>query len=672
MNAFFRLGIVLGAALLFLAEPMAARQLLPHYGGSAAVWVTCLVFFQTALLAGYAYAHLLASRHERVWLWLHLALLAAAVACGFAWALGAAEFGAAGPVLGIFSQLARWIGIPFLVLGATSPLLQVWQRRVRGGAMAYGLYGWSNAASLAALVAYPALLEPLLSLRAQRLCWACGLAGFALVQGAIAWQVWASAPNENAAPEAAAPLANAPRKPWLWFALALVGAMQLSAVTAHLTSNVAALPLLWVLPLGVYLATFIVAFQDRVQLPRVPLAGVCAVMLIAVGNFVAQPQYGLPAGLGIGLFVVELALACLFCHSELYRLRPQAERGATAFYLTIAAGGAAGSMLIGIVAPLVFRANYDLSLTLAATAAVGIAVAWPAGARQRLIWTACTGILLVLSVQLHQAFTRNSLATERNFYGSLRVTQKTDAVTGIETRTLLHGTIFHGTERFHAQGDPGPLVPTAYFTPDSGVGLALNGCCGDRPRRIGVVGLGVGTLAAYTHAGDELRFYEINPAVEPIARGYFTYLGRAPAQITVAQGDGRALLAGDPVRGFDVLVLDAFSGDAIPLHLLTVEAMQVYRRQLAPDGVLAFHISNQYVDLEPELRELARATGLAARGVTAPANTETGTLESHWVLMTARPGWLESLGAKTHELRRQDGVKPWTDDYSSLLRLVRW
>ena len=219
-----------------------------------------------------------------------------------------------------------------------------------------------------------------------------------------------------------------PRNPrLLWFTLALIGTMQLSAVTEHLTTNVAALPLLWVLPLGVYLATFIFAFQDRVRLPRLPLAGVCAVLLIAVGNFVAQPQYGLPVGLGIGLFLVELAVACLFCHTELYRLRPAGDHDATAFYLIVAAGGATGSMLIGVVAPLIFRANYDLSLTLAATAAAGIAVAWPAGLRPRLLWAGCTAILLVLVVQLHGAFARNTLATERNFYGSLRVTQTTES-----------------------------------------------------------------------------------------------------------------------------------------------------------------------------------------------------------------------------------------------------
>ena len=662
---------------------MAARQLLPLYGGSAAVWITCLVFFQLALLAGYSYAHLLANRRTRPWLWLHHSLLAAAVACACRWGSGTHDFPATAPVLGIFLRLTAWIGIPFLVLGATSPLLQVWQRRLTGGAVPYSLYGWSNAASLTALIAYPALLEPLLSLHTQRLCWAAALTLFALLQSALAWKSsGCPIPDGPTVISRNTRSPHTPRQRLLWFALALIGTMQLSAITEHLTRNVAALPLLWVLPLGVYLATFIFAFQDRFRLPRLALAGVCAVMLIAVGNFVAQPQYGLPVGLGIGLFLVELAVACLFCHTELYRLRPAGDHDATAFYLTIAAGGAAGSMLIGIVAPLVFRANYDLSLTLAATAAVAIAVAWPTGPRPRMLWAGCTAILLVLVVQLHGAYARDTLATERNFYGSLRVTER--SVAGIPTRTLLHGTIMHGTELFSPGGNVNPLLPTAYFAPDSGGGLALAGCylpdetvvsgntpC-PRPRQIGVVGLGVGTLAAYGRPSDTFRFYELNPAVQPLARTFFTYLARTPAQVAIADGDGRALLTREPAHHFDVLVLDAFSGDAIPLHLLTVEAVHVYRRQLAPGGILAFHISNQYVDLEPELRELALASGFEARGVDAPANPATGAFESHWVLMTTRPGWLEALGNKAHPLRQLPGLKPWTDNYSSLLRLLRW
>ena len=653
MNLLYRLTILLSAALLFLAEPMAARQLLPLYGGSAAVWITSLVFFQAALLAGYAYAHALARVRGWSGLLLHAGLLVAAVVSGLLWAFGPIPTPSTNPIAGIFLSLLEWIGLPFLVLGATSPLLQVWQRRAAGGALPYSLYSWSNAASLAALLAYPTLVEPYFSLQTQRIAWSAGLAVFAALAMTIAWSMRNTAPLQAAKPTHSA---KSPRL--LWYLLAMAGSLQLSAVTAHLTTNVAAIPLLWVLPLAVYLATFIVAFSPRMQIPAGPLAGVAGVLLIAAGNFLAKPQFGLPTGLGIVFFLAELACACLFCHAQLYRLRPAAENDATAFYLTIAAGGATGAVLVGIVAPLVFRANYDLSLTLAVTAAAGLAVAWTTSGRPRLLWAGAVVILLALGVQLHQAYTQQTLFAERNFYGSLRVTQDP------RLRTLLHGTVTHGTQLI-AQ----PRVPTAYYAPDSGIGLALNHCCAG-PRRIGVVGLGIGTLAAYAHPGDELRFYEINPAVEPIARDYFTYLAQAPS--TVVTADGRAALAAETPQNYDVLVLDAFSGDAIPLHLLTVEAMAVYLRQLAPGGVLAFHISNQHVDLEPQLRELAAAGGLQAVGLTAEAHEETAAFKSNWVLMTRRADWLRSLGPATHPLAQQANVHPWHDDHASLLPLIRW
>jgi hypothetical protein len=660
MPFLYRPTVLLAAALLFLAEPLAAKQLLPLYGGAAAVWITCLVFFQAALLAGYGCAHFFARRNARV---LHLLLLAAAVVSALFWVFAPNDPTAGNPITGILLHLVLWLGLPFLALGATSPLLQVWLKRTYGGDLPYSLYSWSNTASLTALLAYPTLIEPALTLRTQRIAWTCGFAVFAFLSALIAGNV--AAPEPLAADAAPRPSRH---RYALWFALAMAGAMQLSAVTAHLTGNVAAIPLLWVLPLAVYLATFIVAFQDRVRIPAMPLAGVAAVMLIATGNFLANPRVALPIGLGVGLFLSELAATCLLVHTALFCLRPATERDATGFYLTLAAGGAAGAIVIGIVAPLVFRADYDLPLTLVATAAVAVAIVWPDGQRTRLLWTACAAILLVLTVQLHAAYSRDALLSVRNFYGCLRVTQTTTAP-GVPLRTLLHGTITHGTEIFTPRSAGDPRVPTTYYAPDSGIGLAL---AGSGPRNIGIVGLGAGTLAAYAHPGDRIRFYEINPAVEPIARSLFSYLSQTPATLTMVAGDGRAALSREAPQSFDVLVLDAFSGDAIPLHLLTLEAMRIYQRQLAPAGILAFHISNQYVDLEPELRELAQATGMEARVVTSEGNESTGEFKATWVLMSATPAGLAALGPAAHPLRRQARLRAWTDDHSSLITVVRW
>ena len=667
MGVLFRVEVFLASLLLFVVEPMAAKQLLPVFGGSAAVWITCLVFFQIALLAGYLYAHFLA---RRGWVWGHRMLLLAAVACAGLWAfgrVGVGDWGATHPEAGIFWSLGVGIGVPFVMLGSTSPLLQVWWTRSSGGAVPYGMFGLSNVGSLLALLAYPTVVEPYLALRTQRLVWLVGVVIFAGVFAVISWRVRGETVAVNVVENNAA--ASGPGRRLLWFVLPMVGAMQLSAVTQYLTVNVAAIPLLWILPLAVYLATFVVAFQARRVVPRGGSMGLLAVMLVSLGDFVAHPAMALPIGVGIGLFLLEVLAACLFCHAELYALRPEGPGEVTAFYLTIAAGGAAGSFLIGIVAPLVFRGNYDLSITFLLTGVVALAACWT-GMRQRVLWGAMCMLLVSFLVTVRREEGHNALMSVRNFYGSLRVTRSVTPV-GDEMRTLLHGSITHGTEIFAAGKE---TVPTTYYAPDSGVGLALRACCGGRARRIGVIGLGAGTIAAYGRAGDEIRFYEINPAVQPIAENLFTYVRQAGARVTVIEGDGRAALAGDPAQGFDLLVVDAFSGDAIPLHLLTMQAMAVYRRQLAPGGVLAFHVSNQYLDLEPELAELARSAGMEARGVTSKGDEGTGAFVSNWVLMSADAEYFRrpEFAGRLHMPNERNGVWAWTDDYSSLMRLVRW
>ena len=663
----FRIEIFLASMLLFVVEPMAAKQLLPLFGGSAAVWITCLVFFQIALLAGYLYAHLLARRGGGL---VHLSLLLVAVICAGLWAfggIGMGTWGAGHPVAGIFWSLGVGIGVPFVMLGATSPLLQVWWTRSSGGGLPYGMFGLSNVGSLLALLAYPTVIEPYLALRTQRLVWLVGVVIFAGVSAVISWRVRGQTVAGSAVEKSEWEI-----EPWrrpLWFVLPMIGAMQLSAVTQYLTVNVAAIPLLWILPLAIYLATFVVAFQSRLTVPRGVSMGLLAVMLVALGDFVAHPGMALPIGVGIGLFLLEVLAACLFCHAELYALRPEGAGEVTAFYLTIAAGGAAGSFLIGIVAPLVFRGNYDLSITFLLTGLVALAICWT-GMRQRVLWGAMCVLLVSFAVTLRKDEGHNALLAVRNFYGSLRVTRSVTPG-GDEMRTLLHGTITHGTEIFGAGKAAGP---TTYYAPDSGVGLALTACCGGRARKIGVIGLGAGTIAAYGRAGDKIRFYEINPAVQPIAENMFTYVRQSGAKVTFVEGDGRAALAGEPAQGFDVLVVDAFSGDAIPLHLLTVQAMAAYRRQLAPGGVLAFHVSNQYLDLEPELAELARNAGLEARGVTSKGDEGTGAFVSTWVLMSADAEYFRrpEFAGRLHMPNERNGVWPWTDDYSSLVRLVRW
>jgi len=403
-------------------------------------------------------------------------------------------------------------------------------------------------------------------------------------------------------------------------------------------------------------------------LPRYILLGLLAVMLVGLGSFAIHPEMALPVALGIGMFLFELLMACMFCHSELYGLRPQRVDEVTKFYLTIAAGGAAGAFLVGIAAPVVFHADYDLSITFLVTGLLVLVMCWGEGLKQRLLWGGASLLLLYFLSPLQSAYGHKVLYSTRNFYGGLRVTQKQTPEGDV--RTLMHGTVTHGTQIF----TPGlRRVPTTYYGRESGVGLALHLCCGDRARRIGVVGLGAGTLAAYGRVGDQMRFYEINPAVRPIAENMFTYLRDSAATISFAEGDARASLAAESAQSFDVLVIDAFSGDAIPLHLLTVQALAIYRKHLAPGGVLAFHVSNRYVDLAPELAELAGGAGMEAREVTNEKDDSVGAWKSTWVLLTTNRDFLRMPEMeKAHTPARRAGVRAWTDDYSSLLPLIRW
>lgn len=668
--------VFLGSFLLFLVEPLAARQLLPALGGSASVWITCLVFFQTALLVAYLYAHALARTRYVV---PHAILLVIALVAAAAWVAGdpAPWLGASHPVAAVFVSLAVWIGLPFLALGATSPLLQVWWARVESSPVPWRLYALSNLASLLALACYPTLVEPRWALDEQRGLWAYGFLAFVLISAAAALRVRIATPAAPHAPaESNQTHEKSPlRSKLLWLLLPMGAAMQLSAITAYLTANIAAIPLLWVLPLGVYLLTLIVAFQFP-RLGRHPLVPrLLIVFLAGLAYMLTQTESALPMRIAIGFFLVELFLACFFLHAEACALRPARASETTLFYLLFAAGGALGSFLIGIAAPLLFRFNYDLALTFLVTALLALACTWRSGWNQRLLWASSSITLAVLVCWLQIASQRETVAAVRNFYGSLRVRQ-THSYPGSTLRTLSNGSIQHGTQIFGT--DELRRTPTTYYAEDSGVGLALRFCCDARPRRIGVIGLGAGTLAAYGRPGDMMRFYEINPAVAPIAQNVFTYLRDSPAHIDIVPGDGRLSLASELSLGtpqsFDVLVVDAFSGDAIPLHLLTTQAIDLYRKHLAPGGIIAFHISNQHVDLEPPIALLAQAAGMTARRVSSPPNGNRGEFGATWMLLTDNPAFFlqPEVAPNVHTPATLPGLRVWTDDYSSLLPVLRW
>jgi len=665
----------LSAFLLFLIEPLAAKELLPILGGSSAVWLTCLVFFQTTLLLGYLYAHWLTSLKDiALQRRIHIGALAAGLAAlALSWLLHPSLGNSDHPVATIFQTLARTIGLPFLLLASTSPLLQRWlsQREAdfsgNPAPIWFRLFALSNTGSLLALFAYPSALEPHLTLRTQQLLWSIGFVLFVLLALSLTAQ-------SRAATLLASEQDQAPPSPrlhrWLWFLLPMAAAMQLSAVTAHLTINIAAIPLLWVLPLAVYLITFILAF-DRPAFYRRPIVvRVLVIMLASLGYALSKTDFSLPITLTILFFLVECFVACLFCHGETYALRPRRSSESTLFYLLIAAGGATGTFLVGIAFPLIFSANYDLAVAFFITAVLALAATWNDGWPQRLLWTTASILLLALAIVLHLSFSRQSLAQMRNFYGSLRVTQGDAPIVHAPLRTLLHGTIQHGTQIF----DPGfSHIPTTYYAADSGIGLALRFCCDSRPKNVGVIGLGTGTIAAYGHPHDHIRFYEINPQVQPIARNLFTYIRDSYADIAVIPGDARTSLAAEPPQHFDVLAIDAFSGDAIPLHLLTAEAIRLYLRHLTPNGILAFHISNQYLDLAPELALLANSAHLQVRDVITGSIETRGEFRAEWVLMTSDPTLFDQpeMNGFADPIYIKPGLRLWTDDYSSLLPILQ-
>jgi hypothetical protein len=676
--------IALGSFLLFSVEPMAAKQLLPVLGGSSAVWLTCLFFFQTMLLAAYGYVFwaLRGLRMSRI----HLALLTAALLSLMASGHDVATETVRYPATTIFFTLLRSIGLPFFLLGTTAPLLQAWFARRERQPVPYGLYALSNLSSLIALIAYPAWFEPHWTLHAQRLAWEIGFVLYAVLCAMLTLQMhgWersappigADSPNgtggidaEMGAIRELADSAVRFRRRVLWFVLPAVGAAQLCAVTSHLTQNVAAIPLLWVVPLGVYLLSFVLAFEFAGLYRRWLTVRVLAVLLASLGYLLSKTGVDVPIALSIGFFVTELLIACWFLHAELYALRPSGSRESTAFYLSIAAGGAAGTFFVAVVSPLVFRSNYDVPIAFALTAAAALAVTWANGWQQRMLWTVATLLGCALLVVLRVEYGHDSLVRLRNFYGTLLVRQTHTPPEAVTARTLVNGSIQHGVQWF---ADDFRRVPMSYYAENSGVGLALRFCCGERPRRIGVVGLGAGTLAAYGRPGDTIEFYEINPLDEDVAREVFTYLRDAKAAVKIVTGDARVSLAHQSPQGFDVLVVDAFSGDAIPVHLLTAEAMTLYRSHLAPGGVIAFHVSNQYLDLAPVIGRLAEANGMEAQEVHTAANDARGEMQAAWMLVSARREFFEVPEIDRAAVPVAASGALWTDDYSSLLPLVRW
>ncbi len=672
----YGLTIFASAFLLFVLQPITAKEILPWFGGSAAVWTTCLVFFQTALLAGYAYSDLAVHRlRPRAQVLLHSALLVLSVLVlpiipGVQWK----PTGTENPAWRILGLLAATIGLPYFLLSTTSPLVQAWFARARPGASPYRLFALSNLASMLGLLGYPLLLEPWAPTREQAIGWSIAYVVFVVLCIVAGWR---SIPARTAGDGVLRATPSAPvdarARPTFgtqltWCALAATGSVLLLAVSNHITQNIASVPLLWIVPLAIYLLTFILAFDTAGWYRRPLFLAAVAAALGVMGWTLADTRLTHVLQLQLPVFCIGLFLACMFCHGELARSKP-APAYLTRFYLMISVGGAVGSIVVGILAPVVLPAYFELGGGLLLCAVLLVLQVRRDAPVFRALAGAAVVVTLGASIWSIRQFFEDTIYATRNFYGVLRVLQV--GTTGPTAhRSLVHGTILHGTQYL------APDLrrrPSTYYTASSGIGRLFESIHPTlQPLKVGVIGLGTGTLAAWGSKGDVYRFYDINPAVPTIARTMFTYLEDSDATIEIALGDARLNLEREKPQGFDVLVIDAFSSDAIPVHLITREALGVYLRHMKPSGVIAFHVTNRFLDLVPVVEALAHERNLDVVQV-VDTGEEPLSSKSDWVLLSADHAMLAKplISAATKPIQPRRDWRVWTDDFNNLLQVLR-
>jgi len=688
--------IFLSAFLLFLVQPMLGRIVLPWFGGGPAIWTTCMLFYQTLLLGGYAYSHAVAGRLSlRRQGLLHLVLLVSSLLLlPITPAISLDAAGSQAPVKRILLVLLVSAGAPFFMISTTAPLLQRWFSRRHPQGMSYRLYSLSNAGSMLGLAAYPFLLEPLVGLRLQTLMWSWGYVVFVALTGLCAVRLIRGGDAGTDSEEALKPEASDTRvrgiDRWSWLALSACGSLLLLATTSQMTEDITPVPFLWVLPLGLYLLSFVICFardrwyDRRLWAPAFFLAIVATVVLRHTGEFVH-------IFVQVPVYSATLFLGCMVCHGELARLKPDPRR-LTEFYLWISVGGALGGVLATIAAPRLLPDYWEYQIALLGTLALLILNLMrdraPAEKGPRARWVpagalaATVAVAIALGIQIRED-REGLVAGERSFYGVLGVYDY-GAGTRDWTRMLYHGAMFQGGQILN---DDERRIPTTYYGNESGIAVAIDYLRrsgntldtpdpgGDPGLRIGVVGLGVGTIAALATERDTIRFYEIDPAIIELSRRYFRLLEDSPAAQELVLGDARIsmqreLQAGQPQR-FDVLALDAFSSDAVPAHLLTREAFELYFQHVEPDGILAVHISSIHLDLSPVVRALADTFDKHALRIVNPRDWEELVAWSDWVLLTSDDGLLADERVRS-QATPWSGPKKllWTDDHSSLLPLI--
>ncbi len=684
----FALICFVSALLLFLVQPLLGKFILPWFGGTPAVWTTAMLFFQTLLLGGYLYAHVCTTlKHRgkgRTVLAMHLALVALSLL--FLPIIPPEHFrpkSADAPLGLILGLLLRTVGLPYFLLAATGPLVQTWCTE-RGGSP-YRLYAVSNAGSLLALLGYPFLLEPLLSVTSQARLWSVG---FVLLLplwlwGALLGQRKANAPGRGTGvTTAAVGTAQSPPAPpdridqMMTILLPALACGFLLSTTNHLSEDVAVIPLLWVIPLALYLVSFILTFESdrlyRRQLFAGLSLGLLALLLVSetfpalLGPVLRRYAYARTLALSLGL----LFSLCMLCHGEIAARRPAAQF-LTGYYLRISLGGVLGGIGLAVVSPLLLSHSTEWYGTLLLAYLLAIILRMltektlVARVRSLLPVAIATAGLVIGQRLSHKSHPNVTLATVRNFYGEVQVHERAASRPDEHDRVMFHGGTIHGVQYQHPAYRRDPVT---YYDEASGIGLALAHHGKSPNLHVGVIGLGIGTLATYARSGQRFRFYELNPAVERLARQYFSYLSDCQGQVSVVLGDARLSLEQEPPQSFDLLVLDAFSGDAIPTHLLTQEALQIYARHLRPDGTIAVHITNRYLDLAPVVRGMAAGKYSVLR-VRSPQDDPHEIYAADWMLLTQNQVFIDALHGQTSPLGLRPPVR-WTDESSPILSLL--
>ncbi len=694
----FAVTTALSAFLLFQVQPLISKYILPWFGGSPSVWSTAMVFFQIVLFAGYLYAHglirYLTPKQQGL---VHGALLIIAVflsqiAPDESWKPTAAD----NPTWRILCLLGATVGVPYFALSSTGPLLQAWFSRAYPCRSPYRLYALSNAGSLLALVSYPFLIEPAWDLTKQAHVWSWGFIGFAItcVAVTIASVLGYSRSAADEPASTGSIVDDGPAPSWgrraLWLLLPAWASLLLLATTNQICENIAVIPFLWVAPLSLYLLTFIIAFDHSrwYHRPIVATAAVVALLAIAgfsdLDDFISHQvkrflhlEYSLGTPETLAVYLGGMFLAALVCHGELVRLKP-APRYLTEFYLFISAGGALGGIFVSLVAPVIFRTLFEWQIALYGATAIAAFVAMLSVTHGKRALAAIVAVTVTFGaawIDGWGAWTSEPLEARRNFYGTILARKVDGEGQKLKYVSLWHGSILHGRQFLDEERRDTPIT---YYPPESGVGRAIKFFQSKPNEHVGVIGLGAGTIAAYARAGDVYRIYEINPDIEILANKHFTYLKDARAkgaEVDIVLGDARLSMEREPPQEFDVLAVDAFSGDSIPLHLLTQEAVEIYLKHLKPGGILAMHITNHYLDLAPVTQGLAKHFDLDVTEIYVPPtdeNEEKLVMRSQWVLLTKNQKFLKENPPEPLDQPWPAADPPlWTDHDSNLFKVLR-